>query len=144
MPDFLAEALSWQKSAWVKTALKAARSWGVPPLTMLTGQSTDWSDDKNRRLAMALTILEEETCKNCGTPAWIGHSTNNLITFDLKSSVCYACAELEKEREEREKGRGAKPRMKGETRYARARNVWGEEYPLPSRAHAYQHDMPED
>jgi hypothetical protein len=110
---------------------------------MLTGNESTWSDERNRKLALALVILEEETCKGCGTPAWIGHSTNNKIVFDLKSSVCYACAELEKERENREKGRTALPRMKGETRYASPHNVWGAEHPLPSRAHAYQHDMPE-
>lgn len=110
---------------------------------MLTGRPSDWSDVKNRKLATALTILEEETCKGCGTPAWIGYSTNNEIVFDIKSSVCYACAELERDRENHEKGRGGTPRQKGETRYAKARNVWGEDHPLPSRAHAYEHDMPE-
>lgn len=92
---------------------------------------------------MALTILEEETCKGCGTPAWIGHSTNNEIVFDIKSSTCYACAEIEKDRENYEKGRGGNPRQKGESRYAKARNVWGDDRPLPSRAHAYEYDMPE-
>lgn len=94
-------------------------------------------------LAMAMTILEEETCKNCGTPAWIGLSTNNEIVFDIKSAICYGCAELEKDREDTEKSRGKKPRQKGETRYAEARNVWGEGRPLPSRAYSYEHDMPD-
>jgi len=110
---------------------------------MLTGKPSDWTDERNRMLAMASTILEEETCKQCGTPAWIGLSTNNEIVFDLKSTTCYGCAELEKNREDAEKGRGGRPRQKGEVQYVRARNVWGEERSLPSRAHAYQHDMPD-
>lgn len=109
---------------------------------MLTGRKSDWSDDRNRKLAMALTILERETCKGCGTPSWIGHSTNNEIVFDLKSSVCYACAELERERDDREKKRGGPPPLKGESRYASARNIWGGDRVLPSRAHSYRHDMP--
>lgn len=109
---------------------------------MLTGQPSEWSDERNRKLAMALTILEEETCKGCGTPAWIGMSTNNEVVFDLKGAVCYGCAELEKDREDSEKRRG-KIRQKGETRYVSARNVWGADTPLPSRAHSYQHDMPD-
>jgi hypothetical protein len=111
---------------------------------MLTGKTTDWSDERNRKLANALTILEDETCKGCGTPAWIGHSTNNEIVFDLKSSICYPCAELEREREAMEKGRGGRARRKGETRYPAPRNVWGTDHALPSRAHAYQHDMPKE
>ena len=110
---------------------------------MLTGDPTDWSDERNRKLAMALTILEEETCKGCGTPAWIGHSTNNEIVFDIKGSICYPCGELEQEREQAEKNRAARRRRKGETRYVSPRNVWGADHPLPSRAHSYQHDMPE-
>ena len=114
----------------------------MPPLTMLTGQPSEWSDERNRKLAMALTILEEETCKQCGTPAWVGMSTNNEIVFDLKSAVCYGCAEVEKDREDSEKKRG-RIRQKGETRYVSPRNVWGADHPLPSRAHSYQYDMPD-
>lgn len=111
-------------------------------MTMLTGQPSEWSDERNLKLATALTILEEETCKGCGTPAWVGMSTNNEIVFDIKSSTCYSCAELEKDRESYEKNRGGRPRQKGETRFVSPRNVWGPGYSLPSRAHAYQHDMP--
>lgn len=114
----------------------------MPPLTMLMGTPSDWSDERNRKLALALTILEDETCKSCGTPAWIGHSTNNELIFDIKGSVCYGCAELERDKENYEKKRGGRPRQKGETKYVSPRNVWGADHPLPSRAHSYQHDMP--
>lgn len=110
---------------------------------MLTGVESSWADEKNRKLAIALQILEDETCKSCGTPAWVGMSTNNEIVFDLKGAICYGCGEIEKERESSEKGRGGRVRQKGETRYVAPRNVWGPDHHLPSRSHAYQHDMPE-
>lgn len=112
-------------------------------MEMLTGEKSDWSDERNRKLATALIILEEESCKSCGTPAWIGHSTNNEIVFDVKGSICYGCAEVERDRESYEKGRSGRPRAKGEQRYPSPRSVWGAGTPLPSRAHSYQHDMPE-
>lgn len=111
---------------------------------MLTGRPSQWTEEKNRKLAMAMTILEEETCKSCGTPAWVGLSTNNEIVFDIKSTTCYGCAELERDRESYEKGRGGKPRLKGESRYVKARSVWGEGYSVPSRADAYRNDMPDE
>lgn len=110
---------------------------------MLTGEETTWKDERNRKLATALIILEEETCKSCGTPAWIGHSTNNEIVFDIKGSICYGCAELEMDREKAEKGRGGRSRQKGESKYVRPRSVWNDGRTLPSRAHSYQHDMPD-
>lgn len=101
-------------------------------MTLLTGRKTDWSDDRNRLLAVALTILEDETCNSCGVPVWLGHSSNNEIQFEIHSSICFACADLEKDRE----GQGRKPK-KGETRYATARNVWGDDEPLPTRYDSY-------
>jgi hypothetical protein len=83
-------------------------------------------------LAVALTLLEEETCNGCGTPLWIGHSTDNTIAFEVKSSVCYGCAELEKDREQQQNRQ--KP-SRGETRYVDAYSVWGD--PLPSRFESY-------
>lgn len=109
---------------------------------MLTGKDSTWADERNRKLALALTMLEDETCKSCGTPTWIGMSTNNEIVFDLKGAICYGCGELEKDRENAEKNRGGRVRQKGENRYVSPRSVWGSGEPLPSRAHAYQHDMP--
>lgn len=89
-------------------------------------------------LAVALTVLEEETCSNCGTPAWIGHSTDNAIAFDVESSVCYGCAELEKDKDNR---KGAKS-GKGEVRYVRPHNVW-EGQSLPSRHDSYMREQEE-
>jgi hypothetical protein len=117
--------------------LKTARSWGIPPLELLTGKKVGWSDDRNRFLAVALTLMEDETCKSCGTPAWIGHSTNNEIAFSVKSTVCYGCAELERDRDSvSSDGKQKRKARPGETRYVAAHNVW-EGKPLPSRYSGY-------
>lgn len=86
---------------------------------------------------MALTLLEEETCKQCGTPAWIGHSTDNTIAFEVKSSVCYGCAELEKDRDDEQSNKRKKTR--GEVRYIEPYNVWGDA--LPSRFDSYSREQ---
>lgn len=101
---------------------------------MLTGEASDWSDERNRLIAVGLTILESETC-SCGTPTWIGHSTNRDIAFKVESATCFGCAEIEKDREEREKNK-RKP-SRGEKRYPSAYNVWEGE-PLPSRRASYE------
>jgi len=88
-------------------------------------------------LAVALTLLEDETCGGCGTPAWLGRSTNNEIAFTVKSSVCYSCAELEKDRDSVSgDGRAKRKARPGETRYVSAHNIW-EGKPLPSRFSSY-------
>lgn len=99
-------------------------------MTLIAGRKTQWSDNRNRMLAVALTLLEEETCGSCGTPVWIGHSTDNEIGFSVHSSTCYGCAELEKDGEQH------KTKRKGETRYVRAHSVW-EDGKLPSRHESY-------
>lgn len=88
-------------------------------------------------LAVALTLLEDETCSHCGTPAWIGHSTNNEIMFNVKSTVCYGCAELERDRDQvSSDGRSKRKARPGEIRYVSAYNVW-EGKALPSRYEGY-------
>ena len=51
----------------------------------------------------------------------------------MHSSVCYGCAELAKDQEARKNHKGAK----GEVRYVKAHNVWGEGYELPTRYESY-------
>jgi hypothetical protein len=102
-------------------------------MVILSGQDSHWSDERNRLLAVALTLLETETCNSCGTPAWHGQSTDNTIAFSVHTSVCYGCAELAKDQEARKNSRGTK----GEVRYVKAQNVWGEEHELPTRHDSY-------
>lgn len=117
--------------------LKTARSWGVPPLEILNGEKSSWKDMRNRLLAVALTIMEDETCNSCGTPAWWGRSTNNEIAFKIESSVCYGCAELEKDRDGvSSDGRAKRKPRAGETKYVTPFNIWPNR-PLPSRFSSY-------
>lgn len=130
-PGFLAEALTWPGNQHYITALKTARSWGVPPLTILIGKEEEGWSKLNRMLAQALTVVEDETCKSCKTPLWLAYSTNNEIQFKVDSAFCYACSALEKHKEEHKKD--AKP---GEIVYVKPYNVF-EDKPLPSRAESY-------
>lgn len=134
MPGFLSEVLTWPENSWAVPVLKTARSWQLPPIQMLTGEKSGWGDDRNRLLAVALTLLEDESCKSCGTPVWLGHSSNNEVVFSLKTSTCYGCAEMDKARENRKK---AKP---GEAYYVVAHNVW-DEGPLPGRYEEYRRGL---
>lgn len=91
-------------------------------------------EEVDTRLSMALTLLEAETCSDCGTPTWWGHSTNNEITFKVDSTTCYGCAELEKHRKSKNKlnqnsSHGSKP-------HTRPR-MWDESQ-LPSRSDEYR------
>lgn len=105
----------------------------MPPLTLLTGEPPDWSDERNRMLAVALTVMEAEVC-SCGTPSWIGQSSDRNIIFDVDSTVCHGCAEME--RYEESDRRTQKKKVKGESLFVVPRNVWPDE-PLPSRADYY-------
>lgn len=103
-------------------------------MTMLSGQETDWGDTRNRVLAVALTILEDETCQGCGVPVWLGHSSNKEVVFDVRETTCWSCAEVEKDKEARKK---AKP---GTHQYAVPRNVWDDGV-LPSRYDEYMRGL---
>lgn len=133
MPGFLAEALTWPGNRHYLTDLKTARSWNVPPLTIMTGDEQGWTWT-NRKLARALTIVEEEVCNSCRTPLWIAYSTNNEIQFEVNSSFCYACSKLEQHKEEHKKD--IKP---GEVQYVRPYNIF-EGKPLPSRYDSYMRE----
>lgn len=130
MPGFLAETLTWPGNNRFITSLKTARSWNVPPLTILTGEEEGWTP-LNRMLAEALTVYEDESCKQCQTPLWLAYSTNNEVQFKVNTAFCYSCAELAKHKEKHKKE--AKP---GEIVYVKPFNIIdGKE--LPGRAESY-------
>lgn len=111
-PDFLADCLSRDHNGSLRVVAKTAKEWGVPPRQVYLGEPVQWND-RDSRLAMALTVLEQETCKECGTVAWLGHSANSSIVFKHDKQYCWGCAKLEEAREEdaknKVKGHGAKP-----------------------------------
>lgn len=97
-------------------------------------QPGEWTPE-DVLLANALTVLEAETCRECGTPVWWGYSTDNTLQFKIETSHCYACEALEKEREARSKNRANKGH--GDTPYVVAYNFF-EDQPLPSRRASYE------
>jgi len=66
-------------------------------------QPTEGWSANDKKLAMALQILEDETCSDCGVPIWIGHSDDKNVEFEIKSKTCYSCARIESEKESEEK-----------------------------------------
>lgn len=135
MPGFLAEVLSKPHNRNFLTAVKTAREWKVPPRTMIHGaQPGEWTRE-DVLLANALTVLENETCKECGIPAWWGYSTDNRILFKTETSHCYGCEELEKARDKASKDKSNKGF--GDTIYP-VPYMFGGKEPLPSRRESYE------
>lgn len=78
-------------------------------------------------LLVALQILEEETCGQCGQPLWLCRSGDKDLYFKVEKSTCYATKRLrEKEFEMMDK--------KDKTNIsAKERKAWGVSYyPVPS------------
>ena len=133
MPGFLAGELWKPENRHYHTALKAAATNGVPPTLFLKPDKTDsryWSD-QDKRLALAWQTYQDELCKNCGTPVWLGHSADNTIQFEDALTTCYGCQHLQtKNKEEKELPEGS-------TRYVKPVPA-SEEDQLPSRAAGYK------
>jgi hypothetical protein len=113
--------------------VKTSREWKTPPRQILRGVPVTWNS-VDTRLSMALVLLEQETCRECGTPSWLGHSADSRIEFKYDVAHCHGCMELEKQRSEASKGRksddhGAKP-------YVYPQGFEG--VPLPSRSDEYE------
>lgn len=84
------------------------------------------------KLSVALVILEQETCKDCGTVSWLGYSSDNRIVFKHDVTHCYGCAELERVRDE---GSKSKAKDYGSKPYVEATGDMG--LALPDRAEEY-------
>src|SRR5690606_38000516 len=70
---FLAAVLEGPQWRHIVEALRAARSWGIPPLTLWGGDGT-WTN-KDRLLVQALHLYERGLCPcGCGHPARISHN----------------------------------------------------------------------
>lgn len=133
-PDFLADALSRPHNTGIRIAVKTAREWKLPPRQILYGEPKLWNQI-DTKLSMGLTLLEGETCNDCGTVSWLGHSADNRIVFKHKTTYCYGCAEMERKRAEESKGKkrddyGVKPYVQADT--------FDGQTPLPSRAEEYE------
>lgn len=115
--------------------IKAARSYSLPPTVLILKdrQPQDGWLPVDKKLAIALQILEDETCPDCGIPMWIGHSEDESVVFDIKSRVCYACAEIESKQEQEEKRRAKSKTRHRETKGKKRFIVRDEAKPAPSR-----------
>lgn len=60
-------------------------------------------------LLEAYQMLQEETCNECGNPIWICRNEDaNWIGFKVKTTKCYAKAEMDKWQEAQEKKNSGK------------------------------------
>lgn len=119
MPHFLADVLTWPGNRTYITAIKAARDFSIPPTVLMLNdrQPSDGWSVVDKKLAIAFQILEDETCGDCGIPIWIGHSDEEDILFEIKSRVCYSCAEIENQREKAESRKNKRKPSKGEKHF---------------------------
>lgn len=85
-------------------------------------------------LVEALQILEDETCNECGNPIWVCRNENATnVGFKIKTTKCFAKAELDKWREVEDK---KKKKKYGEMPYIAAYTY--DDGPLPSRQEYYE------
>lgn len=128
MPDFLAEVLTWSHNYYSYIAVETAYKQGLPPTSFLTDKqpSAEWSRE-DKKLAMAYTIVQRETCSKCNQPLWICRSDNKNLLFKVSRATCYATAEMEKEQKKKQR-RELKP---GEYEYVVP--FMRPDGPLPSR-----------
>ena len=138
MPPFLADVLTWPGNRSFITAIRAAERFGVPPTVLLLNdrQPDKWTQI-DKKLAIAYQILEDETCKDCGVPIWIGHSDDEHVVFEIKSRICYACAEVEGAQADAER-RAAKRKGRGETKGKKRFLATTEDSDMPSREAYFQ------
>ncbi|CAB4148706.1 hypothetical protein UFOVP536_19 [uncultured Caudovirales phage] len=114
------------------TKLRAAVENNIRPCAMFFHEqpSDPWTKF-DFMLLEAYQILKDETCNDCGNPIWICHNEfANNVGFKVKSTVCYAKAELEKHNERVAKNSSTKQRY-GETDYTVAYTY--DDSPMPSR-----------
>jgi hypothetical protein len=118
-------------------SIKAAITAGIRPVAMLfQEQPTDPWTRFDFLLLEAYQILQDETCADCGSPIWIcrNESASN-VGFKIKTSRCFAKAELEKWQEREEKRKGSKKKY-GESPYVIPYTY--DDTPLPSRSSFYR------
>lgn len=75
--------------------LKTAEQWVKPPSHWLGGE--EWGD-KDRTLTLAYTLYKDGLCA-CGHPIVITHDDEHDGWYATKTSVCAACAALDRKRD---------------------------------------------
>lgn len=133
MPGFLADVLSQPRNFGYILSVQTAMDLHLPPTTFIYDdrQGDKWTKE-DKKLALAWTILQRETCKVCGQPLWICRSDNKNLGFKVETSVCYADAELNS-KQNKKRADKLKP---GERQYTVPFMYDGSE--LPSRHEYYK------
>lgn len=114
------------------TKLRAAIENNIRPCAMFFHEqpSDPWTKF-DFMLLEAYQILKDETCGDCGNPVWICRNEfASNVGFKIKTTTCFAKAELEKHQERASKSEGSK-RDYGVTEYAVAYTY--DDSPMPSR-----------
>jgi hypothetical protein len=102
---------------------------------LFSEQPTDPWNDFDFMLVEAMQILEDETCSECGNPIWICRNEEAAnVGFRIKTSRCFAKAELDKWHEAEEKKK--KKAKHGELPYVVAYTY--DEGPMPTRMDYYK------
>lgn len=87
-------------------------------------------------LVEAMQILEDETCKECGSPIWVCRNENaQNVGFKIKIATCYAKQQLDKWQDDESKKKKA-PNRFGQYPYIVPYTYDGSE--MPSRAQFYK------
>lgn len=105
---------------------------GIRPTALILADSQPhdpWTIE-DKRLVVAMHLLNKQKCPKCGKPVWICRSSNNMLTFSVRTEVCYASAELEKAQAELSKRK--KELKPGEFHYVVPKML--NDTPLPTRA----------
>lgn len=132
MPDFLAEALTWPQNYSYALAVETAYKTGIRPLTFIVkdAQPDEPWTDADKKLMLAWTILERETCSECNQPLWICRSEDNNLGFSVRKGMCYA----KKEVEEWQKKPAGKNIKAGEVPYVVPVKVYDKTKSFPRRS----------
>lgn len=62
-------------------------------------------------MVIAALQLKDETCPECGTPIWLGHTYSNKVEFAVEYSICHACEELEEKTKDLKLPHGERPHV---------------------------------
>jgi hypothetical protein len=129
MPGFLADILTQPRNSGYLLSVQTAMKMSLPPTVFIYDdrQPDKWTRE-DKKLAMAATLLERETCQYCGLPLWVCRSDNNFLGFKIRTDMCHADRELNSKANAK-KAENLKP---GEHQYIVPYMMNDE--PLPSRA----------
>ena len=96
---FFVTALWHQQGRWGRLiqVLETAEKFGRAPSHWLGGLDGEWGK-KDHILTLALTAYKDGLCA-CGKPLLIAHHEDNDGWYSAKSTVCHACAAMDRKRD---------------------------------------------